>query len=61
MIFNKGDHVEHETSGLRGKVVSRGHYPDTCFIEIEPAKDGELPRKTEVYIRQLRLVRETAL
>jgi hypothetical protein len=53
MLFAKGDAVIHELSGLTGKIESRGHYPDTVIIALDPAKAGELPRNTEVYFRHL--------
>ena len=53
MSIKRGDQVRHTISGIEGEVVGRGHYPDTVVISIQPAKLGEKPRHTEIYLRHL--------
>lgn len=53
MLFNKGDKVKHDSTGLRGTIESRGNYANTVIITLEPVKIGELPRQLEVYLKDL--------
>lgn len=60
MSIKRGDQVRHTISGAEGKVIGRGHYPDTIVISLQPAKLGEKARSTEIYLKHVELIQSPA-
>jgi hypothetical protein len=52
-MIRKGEKFIHDLTGKEVTVADRGHYPDTILVEMPPEKQGEAPRKVEVYLRHL--------
>jgi hypothetical protein len=52
-MLRKGQRFTHELTGKQVSIAARGHYPDTVMVDVEPEKEGELPRRMEVYLKHL--------